>query len=214
MNLLDRLEQYKPADEDERISRDMSVQFIHTYRQAFDPTLRYGHITASALLLNQDKTKFLLMRHTKLNKWVQVGGHCDGNRDVLAVALKEAAEESGIPLLEPITKALFDVEVYQVKQTFMEPEHYHYDMRFLLKTVESDTLIKNHEAQELRWFSFDEHLPPLDHALLRLIEKTKAFIGYIPSQQSIDHRETKEAAPRKPFHMSTEMFGVDQEPSA
>ena len=214
MNLLDRLEQYKPTDEDERISRDMSVQFIHTYRHAFERSLSCGHITASALLLNQDKTKFLLMRHTKLNKWVKVGGHCDGNRDVLAVALKEAAEESGIQLIEPMTTDLFDVEVHHVKKTFMEPEHYHYDMRFLLKTVENDALVKNHESTNLRWFSFDEHLPPLDHALLRLIEKTKAFVGYTPAHKQIIHKQPEVVVPRKPFHVSAEMFGVDQEPSA
>ena len=82
------LKRYTPATETEQMFRDVTIQFVEENKKAFERSLLFGHVTASALLLNRDKTKFLLMHHTKLNKWFQVGGHCDGDSNTLSVAMK------------------------------------------------------------------------------------------------------------------------------
>ena len=97
----------------------------------------------------------LLMRHKKLNKWLQLGGHADGNTDILCVALKEAREESGIEDIVFLQEDIFDIDVHQIPTINSTPSHKHYDIRFLLQANHED-FIKNEEAYELRWFSFEE----------------------------------------------------------
>ncbi|HJD55491.1 MAG TPA: palindromic element RPE2 domain-containing protein [Rickettsia endosymbiont of Pyrocoelia pectoralis] len=139
-------------------------------------SIDYGHFTASAFLLNHDKTKFLLTHHKKLNKWLQLGGHCKSDNDILAEAIREAREESGINEIEIISDQIFDIDVHYIPERPNEPAHYHYDIRFLLKTVNNDNFIKNDESQELKWFSFAGY-PWLDieleRSVTRMIEKFK-----------------------------------------
>jgi len=186
MDLLTLLRRYTPSDENERMARTVTLQFVEENKQAFERSLLFGHVTASALLLNRDKTKFLLMHHTKLNKWFQVGGHCDGDHNTLRVALKEAVEESGIEKIEPISSEIFDIDVHLIPQNKGIPAHFHFDVRYLLKTSESDELISNSESQALRWFSFEEALPTAEESVLRMIRKCGALL-----------KQEKESGPRK-----------------
>ena len=84
------LQAYAPLDMHEQQFKQGMLDFIHTQPECFERSLAMGHITASSWLLNKDGSKVLLMHHTKLNNWFQLGGHCDGNPDVLEVAIKEA----------------------------------------------------------------------------------------------------------------------------
>ncbi|ABV78466.1 (Di)nucleoside polyphosphate hydrolase-like protein [Rickettsia bellii OSU 85-389] len=137
--------------------------------------LSMGHFTASAFLLNHDQTKFLLMHHKKLNKWLQLGGHCESD-DILTEAIREAREESGINEIEAVSNNIFDIDVHYIPQTPKEPSHYHYDIRFLLKTINNDNFIKNNESHELKWFSFSDYPQlgvELERSVTRMIEKFK-----------------------------------------
>ncbi|MDQ5940391.1 MAG: hypothetical protein QG632_117 [Candidatus Dependentiae bacterium] len=176
MELLTLLKRYTPSDENERMAREVTIQFVEENKLAFERSLLFGHVTASALLLNKDKTRFLLMHHRKLNKWFQVGGHCDGDHDTLRVAMKEAAEESGIDKVEPISREVFDIDVHLIPQNKGIPAHFHFDVRYLLKTSASDELVINGESQALRWFSFDEELPTAEESVLRMIRKCRASL--------------------------------------
>ncbi|MDQ5891055.1 MAG: hypothetical protein QG604_929 [Candidatus Dependentiae bacterium] len=176
-DLLTLLKNFTPADESERMSRELTVQFVEENAKAFERSLLFGHVTASALLLNKDKTKFLLMHHRKINKWFQVGGHCDGNPDTLEVAMKEATEESGIDRVEPVMSEVFDVDVHLIPQNKGVPAHFHFDIRFLLKTVDTDELVINHESQALTWFSFNDELPALEPSVHRMIRKAKELLA-------------------------------------
>ena len=98
--LLKKMENYE-AFEQEKEFKSRIISFVKKHKDCFERSLEIGHITASCWLLNNDHTKALLMHHTKLDMWVQPGGHCDGDSDVVAVALKEAREESGIQGIEP-----------------------------------------------------------------------------------------------------------------
>lgn len=137
-----------------------------------------GHFTASAFLLNNDQTKFLLMHHKKLNKWIQVGGHCeDTDSNILDAAFREAVEESGIKDIEIVSEQIFDIDVHYIPERPNELAHYHYDVRFLLKTINNDNFIKNNESHELKWFSFVDYPKlgiELERSVTRMIEKFKS----------------------------------------
>lgn len=163
---------YTPTSE-ETVYKDIILAFIAAHKDCFERTLLIGHITASAWLLNKAETHALLMHHAKLNKWVQPGGHCDGNPDVSAVALKEAQEESGIQGIVLLEPAIFDIDIHHIPEFKGVPAHYHYDIRFLLKVVSDERVIQNKESKELKWFGKNEELPTQERSVVRLFEKWK-----------------------------------------
>ena len=151
-DLLQLLNVYHPSAQEINFKQEMIV-FINKNPNCFERSLEIGHITASAWLINKQGTHALLMHHAKLNRWVQLGGHCDGNPDVLAVAIKEAQEESGIMDIVPMSTQIFDIDIHLIPENPKEKEHYHYDVRFLLKVVSDEQVVQNSESNELRWIS-------------------------------------------------------------
>jgi 8-oxo-dGTP pyrophosphatase MutT (NUDIX family) len=171
------LEEYLPATAEERIFKEETISFIKKHENCFERSLKIGHITASALLLNKDKTKALLMHHTKLDKWLQLGGHCDGNPNALEVALKEAREESGIKGIAPVSDKIFDLDIHLIPKNSREDEHYHYDIRFLLYVTSDEEIIQNHEAKELRWIgACKDETPTTNPSVLRMLAKWISMI--------------------------------------
>ncbi len=175
--LLQLLDRYTPKTE-EVAYKSSIIDFIHANPDCFERSLQIGHITASAMLLNKDHTKALLMHHAKLNLWVQLGGHCDGEHDVMQVAIKEAQEESGIMAIEPLNVEIFDVDIHLIPANKKEPEHYHYDIRFLLHVMSDETIVQNNESKALEWFDFGiATLPTKERSVVRLFEKLVAYIS-------------------------------------
>ena len=91
-----------------------------------------GHITGSAWVVDPAGSRLLLTHHRKLGKWLQLGGHSDGEPDTLAVALREAREESGLRV-RPISNAVLDIDIHTIPALKGEPAHLHYDVRFALR---------------------------------------------------------------------------------
>src|SRR5579885_626286 len=149
-NLLQALNNYKPSPEEQLFKNNM-IDFIEQYENCFERTLAIGHITASAWIINKENTKALLMHHAKLDKWFQLGGHCDGNPNVLEVAIKEAQEESGIQNIMPVNTEIFDIDIHLIPANAKEQAHYHYDVRFLLRVMSDEKIVQNNESKELRW---------------------------------------------------------------
>ena len=89
------------------------------------------------------------MHHTKLNIWVQLGGHCDGDFNPLAVAMKEASEESGLSSIVAVHEDIFDIDIHFIPEIQNQKPHYHYDVRFLLKVDNNDEIQANHECELL-----------------------------------------------------------------
>lgn len=160
--LLDLLQRYQGLPEEAETHRQF-MEFVRANPNCFERELEIGHVTASAWLLNREGTAALLMHHAKLNIWVQVGGHCDGDSDVLEVALREAREESGIEGIVPVTEDIFDIDIHPV------PGHLHYDVRFLLKVVTDEAFVQNRESKALRWVESD--LPTQARSVTRMYEK-------------------------------------------
>ncbi len=171
--LLALLEQYRPTEE-EKPFLEKTIAFVGEHPDCFERFLEEGHITASSWLLDKTRQKALLMHHRKLDAWVQLGGHCDGDPNVLEVSLKEAKEESGILSIAPISSTIFDIDIHEVPAKGEMKAHLHYDIRFLLQ-IRSDVSAKeNHESKELLWVTKDEStLPTKSRSIVRMFEKWK-----------------------------------------
>lgn len=170
--LKELLEAYNPTLVEEQVVKARMLAFIQQHPHCFDRSLLVGHITSSIWLLNHDKTKALLMHHTKLDKWLQLGGHCDGNPDVLAVAIKEAQEESGIQAIVPVSDQIFDLAIHVFPARDRFPEHLHYDVRFLLYVTSQEVIARNQESKELRWITKNRlQLPTDEPSVVRMFDK-------------------------------------------
>lgn len=170
--LRELLQHYHPTDPGEQLSKQRMLQFLETHHDCFERACVSGHFTASSWLLNKDGSQALLLLHGKLNIWLQAGGHCDGDPNMLRVAIKEAQEESGIIDIKPVSESIFDIDVHLIPPHGPDPEHYHYDVRFLLQVQSDEPLICSPESQALQWFGKDKtQLPNKNQSIMRMFEK-------------------------------------------
>ena len=113
-----------------------------------------GHVTGSAFVLSPDGKRVLLTHHAKLDRWLQLGGHCDGIADARFVAQKEAYEESGLARIALLSEDVFDVDIHEIPARGTEPAHLHYDVRFLMR-AEAGALRVSEESKALAWVQLD-----------------------------------------------------------
>ena len=154
--LLDLLERYVPTDESDAQCRDRFVEFVRGNPECFERSLEVGHVTGAAWLLSADGDKALLTHHRKLDCWLQLGGHADGDADVVRVALREAREESGIQNIELLDAEVFDLDIHTIPQHKDTPPHEHYDVRFLCQSKADHQLAVSDESHDLGWFTIDQ----------------------------------------------------------
>lgn len=171
-HLREQLLRYAPSDE-ERDFKTIMLDVLATHHNIFERSHCCGHITASALLLNKARRHALLMHHKKLDRWFQLGGHCDGNPDTCAVAIKEAQEESGIDGIACVSPEIFDIDIHWIPSHHKEAGHYHYDVRYLLGVVSDEEVVQNAESKELRWVPLYGPLPTDGRSVVRMFEKAQ-----------------------------------------
>lgn len=170
--LLNLLYNYTPTEVDEIKFKNDVITFVEQNEDCFESSLPAGHITGSAWLLNKSGDAALLTHHAKLDKWFQLGGHCDGDPDVLNVAIREAKEESGIENIEPVSEQIFDIDIHFFPKTLKNEGHYHYDIRFLLQVKSTEDFKISSESKELKWFVKDKlKLPNSDRSITRMFDK-------------------------------------------
>ena len=177
--LLDDLGAYPPADDRERASLERMMRFVRSAATPFDRGNPEGHITGSAVVARADGSAFLLVRHRKLDRWLQPGGHCDpADGGVLGTALREATEETGVGDLVPALDGRpFDVDVHPIPARGEEPAHLHYDVRYLVTCSEKDCEPAATEVSEAGWFGLDEALSMgIDESLARSLRKASAIL--------------------------------------
>ena len=171
-SLLNQLYKYNPKDKEEIGYKERMIQFVKKYPNCFKRELEIGHITASAWLLNKEQTHVLLTHHAKLDIWIQVGGHCDGNSNVIEVAIKEAQEESGVQQIAPLSTEIFDIDIHLIPKYKHIKAHYHYDIRFLLTVNSNESIVVSEESKNLQWFTKDKQiLPTQDRSVIRMFDK-------------------------------------------
>lgn len=153
-----------------------TIRFVMTHSDCLSRTCAPGHLTGSAWIVDTTRTRTLLTHHRKLDKWLQLGGHADGDSDLLAVALREAKEESGLARLRVISTELFDVDRHLIPPRKTDPEHYHYDLRFVFEADASEPLTVSSESKDLAWIDMASvaSLNP-EESMLRMVRKTEVL---------------------------------------
>ncbi|WP_419864401.1 NUDIX hydrolase [Candidatus Poriferisodalis sp.] len=162
---------FVPRDRIQALHRRRLIGFAARHPDALHRSCAAGHLTASAWVVNHDATQGLVLLHRKIGRWLQPGGHADGEGSLSGVALREATEETGIDGLEIWTEPV-DIDVHLfVNRRHPEPDHLHFDVRFLVRAPRCAVMRGNHESEELRWIGRDELTEPelgLDASTRRL----------------------------------------------
>ncbi|MCW1887759.1 NUDIX hydrolase [Luteolibacter flavescens] len=170
--LLDQLAAYAAKHPDETETVQRFAGFVAAEADCFERSLAIGHVTGSAWIVSADGSQVLLTHHAKLDRWLQLGGHADGDPDVLAVALKEAREESGLSDFEPVGSGIFDLDIHPIPARKGDPEHLHYDVRYLLRATGSTAYTVSDESHDLRWVPLDGVAELTgEESMLRMVEK-------------------------------------------
>jgi ADP-ribose pyrophosphatase YjhB (NUDIX family) len=162
------LKNYREQDD---LSREF-LQFFNSHSDVFQRHHPPGHFTASCWLVSADEQRVLLTHHKKLGRWLQLGGHADGNHNLIQVALTEAFEESGLSDLA-IEPKIFDLDAHVIPARKEDPEHIHWDVRFVIRVMGSEQYQLSDESLALAWRDIAEISkdPNSDTSLRRMAEK-------------------------------------------
>lgn len=173
LTLRNQLELYRtPYEEETAFISDFMKLTLDPF--AYRRERLEGHFTASAWVVNHRRTHTLLTLHRKLGRWLQLGGHADGNENLLEVALKEAEEESGLTSLKLVDLTIFDLDKHIIPQRPHVQEHFHYDVRYLFEADINEPLVMSDESVSLAWITFDSVVDMIGYnpSILRMLEKT------------------------------------------
>ena len=153
--LASALRRHAPADADEERSRDAILHLVESEPACFSRrTFAPGHVTGSAFVVCPATGLVLLHHHRRLDAWLQLGGHDEDERDPRATALREAAEESGLPDLALLSDEILDLDVHPIPAGKGEPPHLHHDVRYALATRAPEAIRREAaESIDLRWFT-------------------------------------------------------------
>lgn len=149
------------------------IRFVEEHEDCLLRSCVPGHLTGSAWILDATRTRTLLTHHRKLDKWLQLGGHADGDPDPREVALREAREESGLTRLRLTATEVFDVDRHWIPERKGEPGHYHYDLRFMIEADPDEPLVVTSESKDLAWVAVADvtRLNP-EESMARMVRKT------------------------------------------
>jgi 8-oxo-dGTP pyrophosphatase MutT (NUDIX family) len=176
--LLVQLENYRTEYKEEGLFVGRFLSLLRNFPTCFTRALSTGHVTGSAWIMDGSGQHVLLTHHRKLNRWLQPGGHADGNEHVLQVALSEAEEETGLTALSLVSDAFFDIDIHAIPARGELQCHLHYDLRYLFLADKEEPFTVSHESHDLAWVP----LPELDkvtlgnRSILRMAQKAHMYL--------------------------------------
>lgn len=188
MTLKESLEAYRPYNEQEEKDKALLLEALLTEKNVFSRENRFCHFTASAWIVNKERTKILLCYHNLYQSWTWLGGHADGNENLLEVCEKEIREEAGIQSARPLLgDQIFSLESLSVdghvKQGEYVSTHLHLNVTYLFEADSDEILtVKPDENAGLKWCDFDDVLLQRkepwynEHIYPKLNAKLRAFI--------------------------------------
>jgi 8-oxo-dGTP pyrophosphatase MutT (NUDIX family) len=152
------LRRHVPADAREAEDREAILRLVETEPACFSRhTFAPGHITGSAFVVCPATGLVLLHHHRRLDAWLQLGGHDEGEQDARVTALREAAEESGLRDLTLLSDQILDLDIHPIPAGKGEPPHLHHDVRYALVTEHPEAILKDAaESLDLAWFTLEE----------------------------------------------------------
>ena len=181
-NLLRQIREYRPYNEQEERDKNLIFQWIEQHEDAFSRENTVAHVTASAWMVNKDRSKVLMVYHNIYNSWSWMGGHADGETDLLSVAIREVKEEAGISNVRPVSEEIFSLESLtvdgHVKKGNYVSSHLHLNITYLLEAdSEEQVSVKADENSGVMWFSPEDALEKstepwfVEHIYSKLIKK-------------------------------------------
>ena len=170
--LISALQAYASPDPDEIAFVPQFLELLR-HADAYQRTHLPGHITGSAWIVDTSKKFVLLTHHAKLNKWLQPGGHADGDENILRVALREVNEETGLRPPDMPQQSPFDIDIHPIPARKDFPEHLHYDVRFLWVADKNDPLLLSEESHALAWVPLTEvaEISQNNRSMMRMVDK-------------------------------------------
>lgn len=182
-NLIGQIEKYQPFNEQEEMDKILILEWIKNNTNAFTRENTVAHITASAWVVNKDRSKVLMAYHNIYHSWSWLGGHADGETDLLAVAIREVKEEAGISNVRPVSEEIFSMESLtvdgHVKKGKYVSSHLHLNITYLLEAdPEEKVSVKEDENSGVAWFlpqeAMEKSTEPwfVEHVYSKLVSKT------------------------------------------
>lgn len=150
LSLSAALQEYLSRHPQESATGAHFLEFAASTPDAFLREHAIGHFTGSAWLVSADGERVLLTHHRKLGRWLQLGGHADGDADLADVALREAEEESGLTSLI-VEGDIFDLDRHLIPARGSDPAHWHYDVRYVVRAIGSEDFSISEESLDLAW---------------------------------------------------------------
>lgn len=183
--LLELLLRYAPRHPEEAACVARVRALVESRADCFERTAFPGHLTGSAFVVSADHRRVLLVHHRKLDRWLQPGGHADGESDLARVALREAREETGLHTLHLVDPGgvageptPLDIDVHTIPARPGEPAHEHHDVRYLFVANAGETARTSEESHAVRWFPLEALASvEVDESLLRMARKTRALFA-------------------------------------
>lgn len=171
-NLKENINNFVPYNEQEEVEKNIMLKFINDFDDVLTRENVYGHFTSSAFVLNKERTKILMVYHKIYDSWAWTGGHCDGDNNLLYVAMKEAKEETGIKNVKPILNDIYSLELISVRGHIKKGKyvasHTHFNVTYLLEADEKEEIhIKEDENIGVKWVPIDEILDATSETWVR-----------------------------------------------
>lgn len=186
MNWIEELEVYKPCNEQEEKDKELILQCHEAFDEILTRQNVVAHLTGSGFILNKTRDKALMIYHNIYDAWAWTGGHADGEEDLLAVAIKEAREETGVKNIRPISTEIISLDSLPVKAHVKKGKfvssHLHLSFAYLLEADEEEELIiKPDENSGVKWLTFEEVLdyaakePQIQYVYKKIIERARSL---------------------------------------
>ncbi len=192
VTLLEELEQYRPWNEQEERDRTELLRRLRSGEDLYTRDNSAGHLTASAWVVSPDRRRVLMAYHNIYDSWSWLGGHADGDHDLLAVALREVREESGLTAVRPVSRSIYSVEILTVdgheKRGAYVSSHLHLNVTYLLEADPADPVrCKPDENSRVGWFGLEEAVAASSEPWFRerVYQKLNEKLAQFPPERAL-----------------------------